>query len=269
MLCNLFDSHVHSDNSFDAKNSITHICEQAVARGISGISITDHADVGFTDEATLHKIVRQSSAETLLAKFTFKKSLVVLSGVELGNPTLDTAVAEKLIGSYNLDVVLAALHMLKDEEDFFFIDFTQVDVDALMKKYYETLLEIVHWNKFDSLAHLDYPLRYIEGKYEIPFNREKYKGIVKEILSTLAKNQKALEINTSQLRKPYNQITPTLEQLEFFRKEGGKHITLGSDSHSAHDVGSNLGDGMELAQAAGYNHFTVYYKRTPRMLKII
>lgn len=43
-MINLFDSHVHSDNSPDGSHRITLLCETAVERGFSGISITDHCE---------------------------------------------------------------------------------------------------------------------------------------------------------------------------------------------------------------------------------
>ena len=41
----IFDSHVHSNNSFDATDSIEDICKYAIKKEINGFCITDHLDV--------------------------------------------------------------------------------------------------------------------------------------------------------------------------------------------------------------------------------
>ena len=38
---NLFDSHVHSDNSPEGRDLVTALCSAAVDKGISGICITE------------------------------------------------------------------------------------------------------------------------------------------------------------------------------------------------------------------------------------
>ena len=41
MLCDL---HIHSDNSFDGESSVRELCESAVEKGISVITVTDHME---------------------------------------------------------------------------------------------------------------------------------------------------------------------------------------------------------------------------------
>ena len=45
MYMNLFDSHVHSDNSHDGEHSITFLCENAVQKNLMGLCITDHYEL--------------------------------------------------------------------------------------------------------------------------------------------------------------------------------------------------------------------------------
>ena len=39
MYLNIFDSHTHSDTSWDAEHSITFLCETAVKKGILGFAL--------------------------------------------------------------------------------------------------------------------------------------------------------------------------------------------------------------------------------------
>ena len=45
MYVNLFDSHVHSDNSHDGEHSITFLCENAQQKDLMGLCITDHYEM--------------------------------------------------------------------------------------------------------------------------------------------------------------------------------------------------------------------------------
>ena len=45
MYINLFDSHVHSDNSPEGRDLVTALCSAAVDKGISGICVTDSCDM--------------------------------------------------------------------------------------------------------------------------------------------------------------------------------------------------------------------------------
>ena len=40
----LCDLHTHSNNSFDAKNSVDEMCESAIKGGLYAIAITDHCE---------------------------------------------------------------------------------------------------------------------------------------------------------------------------------------------------------------------------------
>lgn len=269
MRFNQYDTHVHSDNSFDAKSSVADICKKAVQKGLAGFAVTDHADMDTADIDGFYGDIAKSVEDVMLARRLFGGEIEIFKGVEIGQPLTYPDRTAKLLGSHEFDFVLASLHTVPGEEDFFFVDFSVRDVPEIMRKYYRGLAEIVEWNDFDSLAHLDYPLRYIEGKYGIAFDPDPYKNQVGEILRLLAENRKAIEINTAALRKPYNTITPTLQVLRKFKSLGGEHVTIGSDAHSAEDVGSGFKEAVELLIAAGFGEYTVYKNRVPRTIDIV
>jgi histidinol-phosphatase (PHP family) len=61
---------------------------------------------------------------------------------------------------------------------------------------------------------------------------------------------------------------PTPDLVKLYRECGGEIITLGSDSHIARDIGAGIKEGMEILEAAGFTHFTVYRRREPQFVKI-
>ena len=67
----------------------------------------------------------------------------------------------------------------------------------LYTSYWEEELEVIAWGQFDTLAHLTYPLRYIQGEHGIPVDLAKHQEAIDQIFRALIDAGKALEVNTS------------------------------------------------------------------------
>ena len=270
MYQNLYDSHTHSDNSHDGHSPISLMCEAVTTKGLAGFCITDHCEC---DDPKLNMLTRFAPMQLsiLKAQAAFRDQLMLTCGIELGQPSYNTEVSEKMLETYKFDFVLASLHNLPGEEDLCKKDFTEhpEEVPAILQCYYENMLELAKWNKFDSLAHITYPLRYIQGFQKIPVDMKPYDELIREILKTVAQNGKAIEINTSTLRQGLGMTMPSLEYVKLFRELGGEHVTIGSDAHWAKDIGSHLEVGMDMLKEAGFETFTVYRRREPKQLKIM
>ncbi|MBI4352649.1 MAG: histidinol-phosphatase, partial [Candidatus Omnitrophica bacterium] len=70
----------------------------------------------------------------------------------------------------------------------------------------------------------------------------------------------AIEINTSGLRKPVNEIYPSLSVLKIYCA-AGVPITFSSDSHDPKDVGRDYDKAWVLAKEAGYTEYLVFKQR--------
>ena len=265
----LSDLHLHTDNSEDGTDPVMMMCERAAALGLYAVSITDHCECEVYHEQKYDRSIFQSFFETRKARAVFRGRLKILIGMELGQPLHDPAAAEEALRSGETDFVLGSVHSLPGEKDFFFMDYTRENVYPLLERYFEEILRLVQWGKFDSLAHLTYPLRYIVGNSRIPVDMSDFQEIVDEILSLLITSHKALELNTSGLRQPIGETSPSLDIVARYRELGGKYLTIGSDAHRWADVGAGLEMGMELAARAGFQHFTIFEKHEPRLLPIL
>lgn len=196
MYMNLFDSHVHSDNSHDGEHSITFLCENAVQKNLMGLCITDHYELDLnTEQADL--CLRNSFIETGKARQAFDYRLLVMNGIEMGQATQNLDKAEEVLRKYRFDFVLGSLHAIRGMDDFAYVDFSGLNAEVILERYFDELLELCQWGGFDSLAHMTYPLRYIVGKYQQPVEMSRYSEVIREILSTLAQKHLGLEINTA------------------------------------------------------------------------
>ena len=227
MYMNLFDSHVHSDNSHDGEHSITFLCENAVQKNLMGLCITDHYELDLnTEQADL--CLRNSFIETGKARQAFDYRLLVMNGIEMGQATQNLDKAEEVLRKYRFDFVLGSLHAIRGMDDFAYVDFSGLNAEVILERYFDELLELCQWGGFDSLAHMTYPLRYIVGKYQQPVEMSRYSEVIREILSTLAQKHLGLEINTAGLRREIGQTSPTLEYVKLFRELGGRALRAGS-----------------------------------------
>ncbi len=267
----IFDSHTHSDNSPDGFQSVTYLCEKAVEKGIMGISITDHCECDEFDTGRYAMRIRQSNFEAIKARVSFQHSLMVSAGIELGQVMRNISAADHILSVTKLDFVMASVHISKAGEDYYYLDYKsgKVDLDDLLNRYFDDVYETARWNGFDVLAHLTYPVRYIQGRDGVPVDLSRYYDKIDAILKLVAQNGKGIEINTSEIGKNLNETMPSLEILKRYRSLGGEIVTLGSDSHRAETLGSGISQGMDLLEEAGFGYFTFYKEREPRLIKIV
>ncbi len=267
---NLIDLHTHTDNSFDGHHSTMFLCETAYMKGLRAVAFTDHLEMDAFYKGSFNRTAIQSYFEIAKARSAFNGKLLVCVGAELGQAVYNKEVSEKLLETMKYDFVIGAIHNLPEIEDFYYMDFDDESIDymALLEQYFDWELKLAQWAKFDTLAHLTYPLRYIVGKYKKTVDMSRFSGVIDEILVTLIKNEKALEINTAGLRQPIGVTSPDEEIIKRYKELGGKLITIGSDAHYAEHLGAGIDKGYELALRCGFDKIAVYQNRTPTLIPI-
>ncbi len=267
---NIVDLHTHTDNSFDGNHSAMFLCETAVKKGLRAIAFTDHIEIDFYLQDHFDRTAAQSYFEVAKARSAFTGKLTVCKGIELGQPTYDIPTAEELISSRGYDIVIGSIHNLRDKKDFCYLDYIKdnLDCNELLNTYFDELLTLSQWGKFDTMAHLTYPLRYIVGNYGIKIDINDYSEKIDAILENLVKKDRALEINTSGLRQKLSRTMPDIDIVRRFRELGGKLITVGSDAHFAEHLGANIEDGLDIAKACGFKSVALFMKRIPTEIPI-
>jgi histidinol-phosphatase (PHP family) len=278
----LCDMHTHTAFSPDAKSSPEEMCEQAARLGLAAYAITDHCDCNFwlpTDDKSLvdfemygsrdYSHASISAIDSLKEKYHGRLNLIC--GIELGQPLQNITAAEEILSNKKLDFIIGSHHQNAGMSDFYWIKYKKMDLSeiySLLDDYFSQMLEICRWGGFDVLGHLTYPLRYICGDCGINIDLSRYDDIIREIFCTLVDKGKGIEINTSGLRQSYGMTFPTLKYVKLFRQLGGEIVTLGSDAHSAADIGKGLDEGAEIAATAGFKYTAFFSKRQPQFIPI-
>lgn len=261
------DCHNHSHCSPDGDHSVSAMLARARELGLYAWTLTDHCECQKFESRYRDRVRRawEEMAGVEAAGLRFCR------GIELGQPLEDLAAAQEALGGRDYDFVIGSLHNLRDKPDFYYMDAANMDPEelhGLLDAYWDEILAMIAWGGFDSLGHLTYPLRYIQGEHGVPVDMSRHAGKLDQVFQALVQAGKALEVNTSGLRQKLGEAMPNLSLLKRYHELGGRLVTLGSDAHCAEDLGRGIDEGMELLKAAGFTEFAIYEKRRPVMLPL-
>lgn len=265
------DCHSHTYFSHDAREDASpdQMLSRAAAAGLAVYGITDHCEADDPNPAVRDTLTELSIKTIASLKERNPYETQLLCGVELGQAMFNLEFSKKIAGDERLDFLLASLHNLKEQQDYYWMEYEDESLlIPLMEAYYESLEELAGWNAFDILGHITYPLRYIIGRAKKQFDTRPLEGYVDRILKVVAESGKALEVNTSGLRQPYGRCLPDFNEVKRFRELGGKYVSLGSDAHNPDDVGAGIKEGAAMVKEAGFDCLCYFKNRRPQLIKL-
>lgn len=236
-------------------------CERALEAGVPAVAFTEHLD--FTawrdgDPIAEEGIEPRRNTRIHLLDVTGYfaaieevrqryPALRILSGVETGEAHLFAASMGAVVGAHPFDRILGSLHAVPFHGKLMGLPamFGMLGPDEVMRRYFAELLRLVEGSAlFQVLAHLDFPRRYwpaSAGPYEEKSFEEEYRVV----LRGLARSGRALEVNT---KSPLASV----ELLGWWRDEGGRAVSFGSDAHQDWRVGDRFDLATGIAEAAGF-----------------
>lgn len=263
------DYHTHSTHSSDGHNTIMELCRSAVKNGIQEIAVTDHFEPCMANEYCSFYNQKSYWAYMTKAKQVFRGRLSIKLGVELGQPHLFPEASKAVLADFPYDYVLASAHKLSNGKDVSELDYSNINEEELCAMYLEQLKQLIYWNDFDCIGHLDLIKRYSAAVYKRNISLASQYELLKEVLQLAIRSGKGIEINTSGLRQAPKETMPGLDVLKIYKELGGEILTIGSDAHFAQDVGKGVGEAQVLARMAGFRFITVFENRKPQWKSII
>ena len=280
----LIDCHTHTQFSVDSEADLGMCAERADRLGLAAYAVTDHCECNswypaehYSDGDDMHDSYRykdcflDSVAAVTALKEKYNGNLNLICGVEMGQPQAAPEAAAFINADERVDFIIGSLHQIRGEKDFYYIDYIDLGTDKiydLLERYFMELNEMCRTNSFDVLGHLTYCLRYMKQRHGIEPDISRFDDIIADSFRTLAQNGKGIEINTSGLRQGFGETFPNLRYTKLFREMGGEIISVGSDAHTAEDIGKNVRDGIEIAKAAGFTRIAYFKKRQPQFIAI-
>lgn len=260
------DLHIHSEFSHDSDAPLEEICAAAVQNDIGIISVTDHCEIPeVPDNIDGYYLPRENARICAIREAqAAHPGLTLLYGIELGNPwDVPQRTEEFLRQRPELDFVIGAVHFLSDLRDIYLLPYdTPESIDAMFRDHFECMLKLVQFGNFDTLAHLDYPLRKLQGKVSA-CSVAPWRELIEPVLQELVKKGIALEINTRGTYDWQGRPGPEEWVLRRYRELGGELITVGSDAHIPRWIGAGFDEAAALLKKCGFESYTIYKNRQP------
>ena len=270
MIMNL---HTHTHHSPDAHQTVAERVEAANRLGLRFMAVTDHVEINRYYPAEYYhaepsdmyfyngKGVFEDSMASVAAAQADCAPLVLLAGAEVGQIPQDPEKSALIYQDPRVDLVIGSVHELPGWPDFYFLNYDEEDIPALVTAYFEEVLRTAQSDCYDILGHLTYGLRYLPDRraYDLTPHLE----LIDEILMTVIRKQKAIELNGSGLRKPQLYIDPDLVLVKRYRELGGRYLTISTDAHDTKYLGFGIDLLEDMARTAGFSELTVFRKHEP------
>jgi len=257
-----FDYHLHSQFSADSEMTMEELCQTAVQKGLKEIAITDHHDIDYQDntiEFLIDKEKYLKAIEKMQKKYEGK--LIIRKGIEMGLQSHILTECDQYLKD-DFDFVIASFHTA-EKNDLYIGDFLSgySQWEAYIQ-YLKTVLKVVkEYDNYNVIGHLDIIRRYgdFEKKPDLLEN-EQAENLIKEILKTIIKKNKGLEVNTSGYRLDGQNPLPSFEILKLYHQLGGEILTLGSDSHKTEDIAQKFDYTISQLRKIGFEKLTTFNK---------
>ncbi|MBF0618686.1 MAG: histidinol-phosphatase HisJ [Candidatus Omnitrophica bacterium] len=254
------DYHMHTPLCGHAKGDPQMYAQHAVTTGLREIGFTDHAPLFTHRDPTISMDhsqlpVYHHMIESVRSEFADK--LTVRVGIEADYIPGYEERTKKMLAEYPYDYVIGSVHFMEKwgfDDPIQMKEWSARDVNEVYREYHRLLRKSALSRLFDILGHVDLVKKFnfrptIDITSEIEENARVFKrtGVV-------------IEINSSGLRKPAQEIYPSLHDLKIYQAKGVP-ITFGSDAHEPTDVGRDFDKSLELARAAGYTEYVQFEGR--------
>ncbi len=265
----LWDTHMHSSFSGDSESAPEEMIQGAIQKGLSGICFTDHMDMDYPEDPNPFLLnLPEYETKICALRDEYEDSFPINFGIELGlQPHLE-ATNNEIIAAHDFDFVIGSSHLV-DHIDPYFPEYYEGRTEAeAYRRYFEYILENLACDvDFDVYGHIDYVVRYGPNKNKF-YNYRDYADIIDEILKTLIKKDKGIEINTGGLKYGLGHPNPTEEILQRYHELGGEIITIGADAHRPEHIGFDFDKVPQILKDAGFQYYTVFTARVPSFIRL-
>ena len=242
----MFDFHMHSRVSFDGRADARDMVAAAEKMGLREICFTDHID--YDPLAGKQRMIFDPAVYRSTYDDLHSDTVKIRRGMELGLLPGNRQQLQPHVQDYPYDFIIGSVHFAEDVDIYYPPFWEGKTQDQAERRYLEEILTCVQdHDDFHVLGHLTYITKAWENPAKRPVPYEQNREVVDEILRTLVRKGKGMEINTSGV-KCSGDYLPTEVYLRRFKELGGEIITVGSDSHDPQRVGEYCFDACRLAQ---------------------
>ena len=244
----MYDYHMHSTVSFDARDTALDMALAAKAQGLKEICFTDHID--YTPEMNM---VFDTAVYNAAYDDLEEPGLLIRRGMEFGLTPDNAQQLQQDLKRRPFDFVIGSVHLVGDADIYLEPYWADKSYEEAIRLHLETTLECVRAHEdYDVLGHLTYISKCQGNPRKELLRYADHKSLMDEILRELVKRGKGMELNTSGFDRCGGSL-PTLDYFQRFYDLGGRIVTVGSDSHDTARVGQYTHEMVaELKKIFGY-----------------
>lgn len=258
-MLNLADYHIHTKRCGHAVGEMEEYVEVALQRGLREMGFSDHLplvthrDPGLTmaeEELPLY-------VENVMRLREKYPQITIRLGIEADYIEGYEEKTRLLLESYDWDYVIGSVHIISgwefDHPDGM-EEWARRDVDEVYRCYYRLLRQSAQCGLFDIIGHSDLVKK---------FGHRPHSDMMKEVEQTAQTFRDCgmvVELNTSGLRKPVEEMYPAFSILQVYQKYG-LPLLISSDSHQPDEVGQDFDLAMDWARRAGYEETVTFAGR--------
>lgn len=268
------DYHLHSSHSGDSTESMEKMIQTAIQKGMTHICFTEHMDMDYpvseeTPEGTFLLNTDSYVYDLAVLKAKYESQIKVFLGVELGiQPHLQRELAI-YSRSHDFDFIIGSTHVVNRKDPYYPPYYEGRTEEEAYREYFQAVIDnIKKFHNFDVCGHLDYVVRYGINK-DKNYSYAKYKDLFDTILNLLLEQEKGIELNTGSLLRGTKDVSPCTDVIRRYKELGGEIITIGSDSHTAENIGHHFNIAEDILKACGFKYYSVFENRLPEYKKII
>jgi histidinol-phosphatase (PHP family) len=258
-----------------AKGELEHVVARAVEAGFTHYGLSEHAPRYRTEDLLAGEedlspddLLRTfeayaAHARGLREQFADRIDLLVGFETERLPPENWYGRMSELRSRFAPDYIVGSVH----DVDGLVIDYTPEatrevadamgGAEALRLRYFDAVKDLVSQLRPEVVGHIDL-IRKFDGPSP-SFSQQVYRRI-DEALEAVREANAVLEVNCATHRRGLGPVYPLIPILERARSMG-IGVTLGDDSHGAHDVGVGLDASLRAIAQAGYRD--VHYLAKP------
>lgn len=272
----LYDQHLHSHHSFDSKTEPVDNVESALAKGLAGLTFTEHFDTHPDDWKECVYDDERYSAEIRRLRERYGSKIAIGKGIEVCYQPDRMDFILDFLDSHEFDLVLLSVHYFAGRPVHKRECWTGVDAAAGTRIYLEGVRDAMracaklHERRgkvFHVLSHLDFVKRYTKrffGTFYVASHGDLFDDILRACLDA----DIVPEINTSTLRQGLGESMPGPDTVKRYAALGGTCMSLGSDAHRAEDIGADFGTALAMLRDAGINRLAVFENRRRRLISL-
>ena len=269
----LTDLHTHTTYSHDGQNTPAEMLAAAQKAGIAFYGVSEHFDYDYDASLLseeLYKYTRNGDpAEYFHAlrhlQEDYEGVMNVAVGAEFGYS--DKAEVQGMYAltyeKYRPDFVINSVHSI-DGKDFAYADYEkEADFYSDKKAIYGQYLRLIRDSldvpyHYDIVAHIGYAARYVQFE-DKTFSLEEFGEQIDDILQTIIKKDKILEVNSANKTLP-NRTLPAKHIIERYFELGGRKVSFGSDAHFVERIADKREEVVEMLKKIGFTYITVPFR---------